>query len=245
MSAALTIADTAVRQDAEGRFSLNDLHRAAGGEKRHQPSDWLRLQQTQELVAELAAQAIPGIPGIESKQGLGTFAAKELVYAYAMWISAAFHLKVIRAYDAMVSKPAGLNAANLTRIELLQLAMQAEQERLVLEQRVDVLEPKAKALDRFATGTDGSFCLTDAAKSLQVQPRRFFSRLQELHWIHRRPMGTGWLAYQDRISQGVLEHKVTTGERSDGSEWASTQVRVTAKGMAKLSEIFVNDHVPA
>lgn len=35
----------------------------------------------------------------------GTYAAKELVYAYATWISSAFHLKVILAYDGIVSAP--------------------------------------------------------------------------------------------------------------------------------------------
>lgn len=97
---ALTISDALVRQDDSGRYCLNDLHKAAGGEKRHQPSNWLQVQQTQELINEIE---IPGIPGIVSKQGLGTFAVKELVYAYAMWISASFALRVIRAYDALAT----------------------------------------------------------------------------------------------------------------------------------------------
>jgi hypothetical protein len=100
---ALAISHIAIRQDAEGRYSLNDLHKAAGGEKRHQPSDWLRLQQTKDLIAEIENE-IPGIPGIKIIKGhrhTGTYVVKELVYAYAMWISPSFHLKVIRAYDAL------------------------------------------------------------------------------------------------------------------------------------------------
>lgn len=55
-------------QDAEGRFSLNDLHKAAGGAKRHQPSDWQIGQQAQGLIAALEKET-PGIPGIKSVAG--------------------------------------------------------------------------------------------------------------------------------------------------------------------------------
>jgi len=107
---------------------------------------------------------------------------------------------------------------------------------IALEAENAAMTPKVKAFDRIAT-SDGSLCLTDAAKTLQMPPKKFTQLLQERHWIYRRPMGSGWLAYQDRIQQGLLEHKVTTGEKGDGSEWTSTQPRITPKGLTKLAEV--------
>ena len=66
---ALMIAQVRIRRDADGRYSLNDLHQAAGEEQRHRPKYWLENRQTQALMAELE---IGGIPPIESKQGVGT-----------------------------------------------------------------------------------------------------------------------------------------------------------------------------
>ena len=98
-----------------GRYCLNDLHRASGCEKRHGPSYWLANAQTKELLAELGGTGIPVGPVVTLNDGRnnGTYVVKELVYAYAMWISAKFHLHVIRAFDALVTgkaQPATDNA---------------------------------------------------------------------------------------------------------------------------------------
>ncbi|WP_319727495.1 KilA-N domain-containing protein [Cronobacter malonaticus] len=99
----IVILDVAVKQDKDGRFCLNDLHKAAGGERRNDPHDWLRLKQTTELVQELSDTGIP-VTTIRGGKVQGTYVCKELVYAYAMWISAKFHLHVIRTFDAIAAK---------------------------------------------------------------------------------------------------------------------------------------------
>lgn len=109
---------------------------------------------------------------------------------------------------------------------------------LSLECTVASQAPKVAAFDRLETHSDGSFCVRDAAKTLQIQEKMLRRTLQEKKWVYRRPMGSGWLAYSDKLQQGLMEHKLTHGEKSDGSEWTDTQARITAKGMAKLSEIL-------
>lgn len=105
---AITIANIAINQDNQGRYCLNDLHKAAGSESKHQPAFFMRRNDTKELIAEISSansQTIPveTITGKNKEQG--TYVVKELVYAYAMWISPAFSLKVIRTFDALVNTP--------------------------------------------------------------------------------------------------------------------------------------------
>lgn len=149
-----------------------------------------------------------------------------------------------QALEEQVAKPA-IDPANLSRLQLIELAMQAEQERLALEAKVGELAPKAEALDRISTADVGSLCITNAAKALQVPPKKLFSWMQEHQWIYRRAGTPGWIAYQHRIQCGWLEHKVTTVERSDGTEKVVEQVLVTPKGLAKLSAFVELKGLPA
>jgi len=116
---------------------------------------------------------------------------------------------------------------------------------LSLQAKVEEQAPKVAALDRIATFSDGSFCIRDAAKSLQIPERRLQQLMLERQWVYRRPMGAGLLAYSDKLQSGLMEHKITRGERQDGSEWVGTQARVTAKGMAKLATVIAESCLQA
>jgi len=115
----LIIANVSIRQ-FDGLYSLNDLRDAAvesGITKDIRPNEWLSLEQTKGL-AEILITEKPGNKPIDSRAGRygGTYVAKELVYAYAMWISPKFNLKVIRAFDSIATGAASLG---ITTDELL------------------------------------------------------------------------------------------------------------------------------
>ena len=106
-------------------------------------------------------------------------------------------------------------------------------------EQIKELKPKADGFDRIAAA-DGSLCITDAAKNLQMGPKELFFYLNSHEWIYRRTGNKNWLAYQDKIKQGLLEHKVTEVSLSDGTGRISEQVRITPKGLTRLSEMFSN-----
>lgn len=146
----LFIAGNFIHQDADGRYSLNDLHRAAGGDDKHSPNRFARLDSTQALCAEVDQTPLlasgPALLVLNGGAAPGTYACKELVYAYAMWISAAFMLVVIRAYDALVSHDAP-RPGQTEAIEALRL--RAENSRLK-DRIIEMLEVQvgASAADR-------------------------------------------------------------------------------------------------
>lgn len=93
-----------IKQDALGRYCLNDLHKASGGDPKNQPAHFFALDSTKALVEELKQSRDSEIDPVQAVRGgktPGTYVVKELVYAYAMWISATFQLKVIRAFDTL------------------------------------------------------------------------------------------------------------------------------------------------
>lgn len=106
---AIQISNVAIRQNDNQFYNLNDLHKASGGCEKYKPSNWLRLQQAQELIAEIEAEGGKACEVIHGGKNRGTFVCKELVYAYATWISAKFFLLVIRTFDAIVSGNLNIN----------------------------------------------------------------------------------------------------------------------------------------
>lgn len=110
MNHPFVIDGVSVRQDFDGRYCLNDLHRAAvatgANERTKEPGKFLSSPQTMELLDELETTQNLGIKPVNAFEGRGggTYVCKELVYAYAMWISPKFNLKVIRTFDAVTNQ---------------------------------------------------------------------------------------------------------------------------------------------
>lgn len=144
--------------------------------------------------------------------------------------------------EAQVAKPVDpmqlLSDPNLLRNALLTYSEKV----IELEQKVEVMQPTVEAFDRIATA-DGSLCLTDTAKALQMRPKDFISLLNRKQWIYKRAGTAHYVGYQDKVQSGYLEHKVTEVTRGDGSTKITEQVRVTPKGLTKLSKLLGNNHV--
>ena len=111
----------------------------------------------------------------------------------------------------------------------------AKQEVIALQSKVEETKPVVEAYSRIAIA-DGSLNMTEAAKTLQVRPIDLRRWLHANRWIYRRNGSKNWLGYQDRIQSGLIEHKINTYEKDDGSQGISEQARITPKGLTVLAK---------
>lgn len=100
----LQIENIHIKADNQGRYSLNDLFLATKTTaERNRPKEYLKFSKTQEYVDFLTDSkrgSKPHLKPVKTAKGRygGTFICEELVYDYAMYVSAEFKHKVITAF---------------------------------------------------------------------------------------------------------------------------------------------------
>lgn len=126
----------------------------------------------------------------------------------------------------------------LTRMELIELAMHAERERIALENKVEQLQPKADAYE-ILSGAKGSVSIRVASGELKVPEKKFIQWLLDNDWAYREGNRTDGklLPHAHRKEQGYLE-LVSVVTYNTGEAVARSQTKVTQKGLTRLAQIF-------
>ncbi|MEH8023901.1 P22AR C-terminal domain-containing protein [Gallibacterium anatis] len=215
----LTILNTQIRT-LDNLYSLTDFHKASGSEAKHKPALFLSNQQTKDLILEIENSKV-GNPTLAVKTIRGgrnpsTYACLEIVIAYAAWISAEFHLKVIRAFMAIngigthpqqiaLPEPEKTFSTELTEYELQTLVWLwiavSEQQQLIehlnpaLQQLGSSLAPTAHSLvaEFRHIVADANQLLNKLTQDIPLEPRkdnnwtRSLPRLRQFADKQKRP----------------------------------------------------------
>ena len=140
-------------------------------------------------------------------------------------VAAAQHYFAIRTREAE-TKPA-FDPNQLTRADILQIALNAETERLELEKKNRELEPKADAYDQFISA-DGTYSVGNVAKMLGKSQNKLFQELRNAGvFIAKGAMrNTPYQQYMHHFAVKAFDY-----ERSNGTIGSSYTTRVQPSGI--------------
>ncbi|QZM13400.1 hypothetical protein ABVS_2773 [Acinetobacter lwoffii] len=156
--------------------------------------------------------------------------------ACLMAMSYSYELQA-QIFDRMTAMEEALKAqkpVELSRMDLIQLALAAEQENIALKQHVAALEPKAKGLDRIADCTN-VLGIRESAKVLKVGQNQLVQYLIDHKVVYRDQHGK-IQAYQKSVDQKLI-HVVTSAPRLfESGEKVFTQVKLTQKLITRIAK---------
>lgn len=232
---AAVILATPIRRDADGRYCLNDLHKAAGEHKRHQPSDFIRLETTVELIEAISNSGDSRSKPVEASKGRygGTYVVEDLALTYAMWISPRFHLEVIRGFkESRKTQPTDMGTvvapSGIPLSTLLLMASEAVAEKERLELQIENDKPLVEYAEAtMATGK--TMCLRDAGKSFGMSDQRLIKFLIDKGVLYRK--GQSLFPYQQWIDSGhfcVKSYAVS-------SAYVNSRPHITCPGLVLLA----------
>jgi hypothetical protein len=104
----LIVAGVQIRADEAGRYSLNDLHKAAVARNKagdsQRPGNFLKSPEVEAFARALTdATGIASVETIKGGPKQGSYGARLIVLRYAAWIDPTFELEVYGTFDAAVS----------------------------------------------------------------------------------------------------------------------------------------------
>ena len=143
--------------------------------------------------------------------------------------------RVIKRWKELEDKAS--KPVELSRMELIQLALAAEQENQALKNHVAVLEPKAQVMDVIAD-TVNTYSIRDSAKTIGIQESKLIDFMLKKHWVYRENSRHRRLcAYAQRVEQKVMVNKVSQVIACVEGDKVYTQARITAFGLTRLTAL--------
>jgi len=121
---------------------------------------------------------------------------------------------------------------DLSRMDILQMAIESEKEKLVLKLEVEELKPKAEFCDKVAISED-AISIGQAAKIIGTGRNRLLSFLRNRKWVTRinEP-------YQAKIESGLMDVKIGQWEHPKQGLQRSVTALLTGKGLVELQHIY-------
>lgn len=212
--------------------SARDLHAFLGSKDDF--STWFKYQvERARLVEHRDFEVFRNIPGNSTGRPR---------QEYALTIESAKHIGMmsgtdkgfeVRDYFIECERRAQHPALNLSRMDLIQIAMDAEKERLTLACRVEEMAPKAAFHDQVAASED-AFSIAEFAKTLGTGETRLFRWLREAGYL----IPNSTLPYQRYIDQGLFRVVEKAFEDRHGRDRFFTKTLVTGKGQIVLAKVY-------
>lgn len=238
-SAQINIEGASIRQDRYCRFHMNDLHIASGGLDKNKPSNFLRQDQIQALIKEIErcshmSNGVSAVESIRGGLGQGTYVVKELVYAYAMWISPAFHLKVIRTFDSMTAQPQLPDLNNPSQLRDLLLGYAEQNIQLTTENKV-----LSQAIETI-THTENGIKFQQACKILNAKQQELAEWLRKHNWDRYLNGARASTYYSENRGYCETKYSVKEGVKVSGQPYSFNQTEffILPKGMQILAKKF-------